>query len=273
MSRIFVNTNASMAFRSSGARSWRSITVCQRQLRLAFELLFLAIGLVILPGAAGKQSELTAVESGYGIFGLTDGYRNLVDDTELAAWMTLDGQDVSEGWKLLADGTLHFNGTGGEIVTREVFGDFDLRFQFCIPAGGNNGIKYRVRNLGNTMSGLEYQIQDDQALAGLPDRHKTASIYDLLAPSRPSRQYQAGEFQSGRIVVQDNRIRHWLNGELVIDESVDSPVFEQALKQSKFRNRPTFGCNRFGRLMLTRHGSEVWFRNLRVRRLDTVEAV
>jgi len=68
--------------------------------------------------------------------------------------------------------------------------------------------------------------------------------------------------------VQNNRIRHWMNGQLIIDELDCSPRFAEGIANSKFRDKEGFGRNASGRLMLTDHGSEVWFRNLYVRRLD-----
>ncbi len=198
-------------------------------------------------------------------------YVNLISDQSLSHWMNADGSDVTKGWTLEPGGILHLSGRGGNIVTREEYGDFDLWFDYRISEKGNNGIKYRVREFGNSMLGLEYQIQDDAAFPRMAEKHKTASLYDLLSTSLPifERRYKPlEEFNTGRIVVQNNRLRHWMNGQLIIDECSDGPNFEQAVQNSKFRDREGFGRNRVGRLMLTDHNSEVWFRNVYVRRLN-----
>ncbi|MEM6867931.1 MAG: DUF1080 domain-containing protein, partial [Cyanobacteria bacterium P01_C01_bin.121] len=50
------------------------------------------------------------------------------------------------GWSV-ADGVLAFTpgeGNGGDIMTREQYGDFDLSFEFNVSPEGNSGVIYRV---------------------------------------------------------------------------------------------------------------------------------
>ena len=121
------------------------------------------------------------------------------------------------------------------------------------------------------MLGIEYQIQDDAGFPNLPPKHYSASLYDIMDRSNSilERKYSpAGEFNVGRIVVQNHRIRHWMNGNLIIDELDCSPKFANAIAQSKFKDQEGFGKNHSGRLMLTDHGSEVWYKNLYIRPLS-----
>lgn len=203
-------------------------------------------------------------------------YTDLLKDRSLSQWMLPNGGDVTQGWKIEADGSLHLAGKGDNLLTREDFGDFDLWFDWKISAKGNSGIKYRVMKYGNSWLGLEYQIQDDSAFPKMSAKHYTASIYDLFDKSAGifSRKYiGADEYSVGRVIVQRNRIRHWMNGNLIIDERDDSPRFADAVKDSKFRGQQGFGTNHSGKLMLTDHGSEVWYRNVFIRRLDGRELV
>lgn len=198
-------------------------------------------------------------------------YVNLLADSSLTHWTKPNDSPVGEGWKLEPGGILHLSGKGGNILSREEYGDFDLWFEYKIAASGNNGIKYRVAKYDGSWLGIEYQIQDDQAFPKMAEKHKSASLYDILSTSGPAltRNYKPlDEFSVGRIVVQNNRARHWMNGNIVIDECLDGPVFAEAIRNSKFRNHDGFGRNHTGRLMLTDHNSEVWYRNVYVRRLD-----
>jgi hypothetical protein len=70
----------------------------------------------------------------------------------------------------------------------------------------------------------------------------------------------------GKILVQGNRIRHWVNGQLTIDEYAGTSRWLDAVQKSKFSQRERFGQNRFGRIMLTDHNSEVWYRNVFIAR-------
>jgi hypothetical protein len=64
-----------------------------------------------------------------------------------------------------------------------------------------------------------------------------------------------------------------MNGNLIIDERDDSQRFTDAVTNSKFKGQEGFGQNSVGKLMLTDHGSEVWYRNVYIRRLDGRAAV
>ena len=198
-------------------------------------------------------------------------YSNLIQSRSLNQWMLTGGGAVEKGWQVEPDGTLHLSGKGENIVTREEYGDFDLWFEFRISEKGNSGIKYRVKPYGTSWLGIEYQVQDDAAFPKMSPKHYTASLYDIIDQSSPmlQRKYAApGEFNVARIIVQKHRIRHWMNGNLIIDELDCSPSFLDGIANSKFKDTPGFGRNHCGHLMLTDHGSEVWYRNLYVRRLD-----
>ena len=198
-------------------------------------------------------------------------YSNLLSNKSLSQWMLPNGDYVKSGWEFDADGTLHLVGKGNNIITKDEYQDFDLWFEYRISEKGNSGIKYRVAKFGNSWLGCEYQIQDDSAFPNLPAKHYTASLYDVFDKSSPilERRYVSPtEFNVGRIIVQNHRIRHWMNGNLIIDERDDSPRFQAAIQKSKFRSEAGFGTNTSGRLMLTDHGSEVWYRNLYIRRLN-----
>ncbi len=199
-------------------------------------------------------------------------YLNLLENRSLDHWMKPSGEPVGEGWTFDSDGALHLTGKGGNIVTREDLGDFDLWFEYKISPKGNSGIKYRVRQYGNSWLGIEYQIQDDAAFPNMAPKHRTASLYDIIDQSSSilQRKYQPlDQYNVGRVVVQNHRLRHWMNGNIIIDEMDCSPKFDDAIRNSKFRDQEGFGKNTLGKLMLTDHGSEVWYRNLYVRRLDT----
>jgi hypothetical protein len=199
------------------------------------------------------------------------GYVNLIADKSLSQWMLPNGDAVESGWQFENDGTLRLVGKGNNIITRDEYQDFDLWFDYRIAPKGNNGIKYRVREYGTSLLGLEYQIQDDAAFPDMGAKHLTASLYDIFEKSSPILQRRYApleEFSVGRIMVQNHRVRHWMNGQLIIDEVDSTPRFAEGVSNSKFRDQEGFGRNPSGRLMLTDHGSEVWFRNLFVRRLD-----
>ncbi|MEZ6058859.1 MAG: DUF1080 domain-containing protein [Planctomycetaceae bacterium] len=195
---------------------------------------------------------------------------DLLSDSSLSHWMKPNGDAVDGGWILEPDGTLHLNGKGGNVITRQQYGDFELWFEFRIAQKGNSGIKYRVTDYSGSLLGCEYQILDDAAFPELDRGHLTASLYDVF-PTIPlqTRQNPAGQFNIGKVVVHNNRVQHWVNGQLTIDECIGSPRWHEHVSNSKFADKQNFGQNQFGHVMLTDHGSEVWYRNVFIRSLSS----
>ena len=196
--------------------------------------------------------------------GDTPGATPLAFDGEtLDGWRTADGRPVTRGWEVV-NGAIHLEKTNpraGFIVTAEEFGNFRLRFQWKIPTGGNSGVKYRVRNFSGKWLGCEYQICDDHYLARLPPRKLTGALYDLYRPSDVKQLHPPGEFNSSQIEVCGDSIQHWLNGKLIVSATVGDEQWYRHLSRSKFADTVGFGRNSKGRIMLTDHSSEVWYRN------------
>lgn len=199
----------------------------------------------------------------------------LFDGKSLDNWTTLDGQPVTRGWEVV-DGMIHLKKEekrSGHIITRDEYGDFELTFEWKIAPGGNSGLKYRVRKYGGRLLGCEYQVLDDDKYAKGRVRSKNSAggLYDLYEPSDAKQLRPAGEFNSARIVVRGNRIEHWLNGQRIVEATVGDDQWNQRIAQSKFSDVEQFGRNRRGRIMLTDHGSEVWYRNIRFELLPEIE--
>jgi len=198
----------------------------------------------------------------------------LFDGRTLDGWTTLDGQPVTQGWEAV-DGTLHLSTSGeraGHIVTAQEYGDFDLEFEWKIAPKGNSGVKYRVREFGNRVLGCEFQILDDAGYhQQLRPKGLTGSLYDLYEPNAAKRMRPLDEFNHSRIVVRGDRIQHWLNGHLIVLAHVGNPEWNRRIADSKFAEVDGFGRNGVGRIMLTDHRSEVWYRNIHLTPLPPPE--
>lgn len=194
----------------------------------------------------------------------------LFDGETLDNWTTLDGKPVTTGWEVV-DGAIHLNrdqGRAGHIITKHEYGDFELSFDWKIATGGNSGVKYRVQKYGNKTLGCEYQIYDDAGARKLKPKNSSGSLYDLYEPNESKQLNPTGEFNSTRIIVRGDRIEHWLNGKQIVVVAVGSADWDERIAASKFAEEKDFGENRYGKIMLTDHGSEVWYRNMRLSSLE-----
>ncbi len=208
----------------------------------------------------------------------------LTDAEKQAGWRLLFDGQTTKGWrgykqaampaKEGEEGILKKVGgeRGGDIITEETFNDFDLSWQWRIGPGGNNGVKYLVTEERPSAPGPEYQMIDDKTNedAARGGRHATASFYDVLPPTADLPLKPAGEWNLSRIRIQGNHVEHWLNGKKVLECELGSAEVKAAVAKSKFKNAEGFGTKINGHIMLTDHGDECWFRNIKIRDLSVV---
>jgi hypothetical protein len=77
-----------------------------------------------------------------------------------------------------------------------------------------------------------------------------------------------GEWNEVRIVAHGPHVEHWLNGVKVVAYELWTEDWKAKVKATKFAQWPRYGLNERGHIALQDHDDEVWFRNLKVRRLD-----
>ena len=192
-------------------------------------------------------------------------------------WRRYAGEGLPEAWQVSDEGTLHFagEGEGGDIVTLEQYEDFELELEWKVSPGGNSGIMFRVSEDHDApwRTGPEYQILDNEAHADAQegaDRHAGAN-YDMHAPSSDV-VHPAGEWNQARIVVDGANVEHWLNGEKIVSYELWSEAWNDLIAESKWIDmKDTYGMNRVGHICLQDHGDPVWFRNIRIRSLSTLD--
>jgi len=188
------------------------------------------------------------------------------DGRTLDGWTTQDGKPVVQGWEIV-DGEIHLKKDGkraGNIVSADEFGDFDLSFEWKIAPKGNSGIKYRVRSYDGKVLGCEYQIYDDVGAKTSPkSKNGSGALYDLYEPNDAKKLKPVGEYNTGRIVVQGQQVEHWLNGKKIVSATFGDKEWKRRVASSKFADVRSFAIEPGGKLMLTDHGSEVWYRNFK----------
>jgi type 1 glutamine amidotransferase len=198
------------------------------------------------------------------------GFERLFDGRSLDHWRAYRGEHPpAQGWIVRDAAIVHLaGGGGGDLVTREEFGDFDFRFSFRTAPSANSGVIWHVLETeGQTyMTGPEYQVLDDQGAKPDP-KHAAGALYDLV-PATGKDVRPAGAWNEGRIVIENGRVQHWLNGKLVVDAPCRGPEWDAMVRKSKFRDWP-FGKTDSGRIALQDHGDEVAYRDLRIRRIGS----
>jgi len=217
----------------------------------------------------------------------------LTIDEEKNGWKLLWDGSTIDGWRgarlnhFPAEGWIIENGelivlssggeesaAGGDIVTNDLYGNFELKLDFKLTKGANSGIKYFVDtelNKGSGSSiGLEYQILDDDnhpdaQLGNRKDSRTLASLYDLIIVNPDKPVNPIGEWNHARILSKDNHVEHWLNGMKVLEYERKSETYKKLVAESKYKIWPNFGEADKGHILLQDHGDRVAFKNIKIR--------
>jgi hypothetical protein len=244
--------------------------------------LTLAAGCVAIASGALTPEPLVAQRNGAAANQLTPeeqraGWVLLFDGKTLDGWRGYKKEDASSTrWKV-DNGSLTLPPNDGQdtrgardIISKNTFEQFELSWDWKIAPGGNSGVKYFVLEDRDDAIGHEYQLIDDErhADAKVGPKRQTAAFYDVLpASNRPLK--PAGEFNTSRVVVNGKTVEHFLNGRSVLKYELDSPAVRAAIKESKFKDIARFGKLQNGHILLQDHGNQVWFRNIKIRKLPS----
>lgn len=209
-----------------------------------------------------------------------EGWILLFDGVNTDSWKGYNSDQFPEkGWQvkdslLMVEATgTEEEGYGGDIITREQYGDFELKLDFKLSPQGNSGIIYLVKEEENTPSwhnAPEYQLLDNQYYeenGDIPmDKHRTGDAYDVIASTKDAMN-PVGEWNEAMIRVKDGLVEHWLNGEKVVEYTLQSPEWKEIVAKSKFAEYPGYGMAEKGHIGIQDHGHQLWYRNIKVRLL------
>jgi hypothetical protein len=189
------------------------------------------------------------------------GFVPLFDGATLAGWQgAVDGHHV-------VDGELRSKpGVGGNLLTAAEYGDFELRFEFKLTPGANNGLGIRTPLTGDAaFEGMEIQILDDAhpKYAALKDWQVHGSIYGVVAAERGCLE-PAGEWNQETVVVRGTQVKVIVNGKTIVD--ADTAPFRDGGPTPDGRPHPGLARTK-GHVGFLGHGDEVHFRNIRIRDL------
>jgi len=204
-----------------------------------------------------------------------DGWKLLFDGKAIKGWH-IWGRKGSIGtqWDI-KDGAIHLDKSKkehGDLLTDDAYGDFDLKIEWKISPKNNSGILFYV--LEDTIhykepyyTGPEMQVLDnDGHKDGKIHKHRAGDLYDLIAsssePVRPVGQWNAVEIQS-----KNGRLKLFLNGVNVVSTNLWDDDWAKLIAGSKFKAWPEFGKFSEGRISLQDHDGEVWYRNIKIRKL------
>lgn len=211
-----------------------------------------------------------------------DGWINLFDGKTTTGWHSYGKSAAGEAWKA-ENGVLHLDAAskkegkpGGDLLTNEEFENFHLKMEWKISPKGNSGIIFYVQDdiakFPNTYnSGPEMQVLDNGTPTSLGHTdaklytHRAGDLYDLLAAKEVMR--PTGEWNQVEIVCNKGKLDFHINGVHALSTTMWDNNWKEMIAISKFKDMQNFGTFKKGKIALQDHGDEVWFRNIRIKKM------
>ena len=196
-------------------------------------------------------------------------WRTLFDGSSLDAWRGYKGAPIPIGWHISGN-TLAKDVPVADIVTKDVFSDFELEIEWKIGVAGNSGIFYRGSEEYDHIywSGPEYQLLDDIKADDNRTRLTCAGAAYGIYPSPEGHLKPVGDWNSTRIIARGSHVEHWLNGFKLLEYEFWSPDWQARVNASKFKAWPNYGLSKSGHIGLQGdHSGTLAFRNIRIREL------
>jgi hypothetical protein len=216
-----------------------------------------------------------------------EGFQLLFDGASTKGWHNYGAKETGIAWKA-ERGELHLDASqkenlpdgqtgwqikgGGDIVTDDEFENFHLKLDWKIDTCGNSGIIFYIHEdtakyTWGWQTGPEMQVLDNKCH---PDatiiKHRAGDLYDLISSVKETVK-PALEWNQVEITSLNGKLDLWLNGENVVSATLWDDNWKKTVAGSKFKNMPDFGTYKKGRIGLQDHGNNVWFRNIRIKKL------
>ena len=201
----------------------------------------------------------------------TDGWRGYNNETMPKKWEVINGElTFNTELKLEKD----WDGGNDIIYYKEQFENFELYLEWKLPKGGNSGVFYHVQEGYDAPHNIspEYQILDDDGWeeinnAKLKNWQKAGANYGMHEPNISKKLNPSGQWNSSRIIYDNNKVEHWLNGKIILSFFKDSDDWNKKRNSEILRDKTDYGKFKKGYIALQDHDTPIWFRNIRIKKL------
>ncbi len=195
-------------------------------------------------------------------FEQNEGFETIFNGINLDGWVGNKTDYVVENGEIILYPGSSSSGEGN-LYTEKEYDNFILRFDFKLTPGANNGLGIHAPLEGDAAYlGKEIQILDNTApiYANLKDYQFHGSVYGLVPASKGALK-PVGEWNTQEVTVIGNQIRVVLNNQRILFDDLNN-----ATKNGTLDGKEHPGLQRLkGHIGFLGHGSEVHFRNIRIR--------
>ncbi len=263
--------------------------MCHKTTQIVVMLLCIALTACDNQSTADQAStQSTQVESSRNQLSqdeIKQGWQLLFDGRSLDQWKAYGREDFPDkAWKIekgllvVEQSGQEMGSLGIDIITKEKYENFELRFDFMTSDSANSGVFYKVLEEADApiwANAPEYQIMDNAFyLKKVEDgflemdmrNHLTGDAYGIFGAEKDYSN-SPGIWNTARILVNNDEVKHWLNGQLVVSYVIGSSEWKKKVASSKFSSFSNYGLVKKGHIGLQDHGHLVKFRNLKIKEI------
>jgi len=212
--------------------------------------------------------------------GTDSGWISLFDGSTFKGWHTYGDTVVGSAWNI-DSAAIHMkpgakNGYqtkgGGDLITDSAYSNFDFKISWKVGDKANSGIMFYVQDDKKKYpetwyTGPESQVLDvDSNEDAHSPKHQVADLYDLIAGSSHHGN-KWGQWNNVEIISNHGKLDITLNGVNVISAALWDDNWKKLIAGSKFKSMPGFGMFTSGHFALQDHGEEVWYKDIKIKRL------
>ncbi|MBD1366495.1 DUF1080 domain-containing protein [Mucilaginibacter sp. ZT4R22] len=242
-------------------------------------LLLLMLAAVIISGCHSSQSNNTTATIDSGATKDT-AWKPIFDGKTTKGWHTYGKNEAGKAWKA-ENGVLHLDASakndwqtknGGDLVSDAEYENFELSVEWKISKAGNSGIIFYVNDNPEKYkyswyTGIETQVADNKENEdGQIPKHRAGDLYDLISISKEVVK-PAGEWNKTIVLANNGVLNIFVNDEQVITTKLWNDNWKKLVAASKFKEWPDFGTFKKGHIVLQDHGADVWFKDIKVKKL------
>ena len=196
----------------------------------------------------------------------SEGFVPMFNGIDMSGWVGNLQDYVPRDGSIVCDPS---HGGNGNLFTDREYSDFVMRFEFKLTPAANNGIGIRMPFplAGRpAYDGIELQVLDDESTKyqNLKDHQYHGSVYGVISAKRGYLK-PVDEWNYQEIIADGYHIKITLNGTVILDGNLEeaSKNFTETIDELAHPGL----SNKSGRIAFLGHGSEVAYRNLRIKEL------
>jgi hypothetical protein len=209
-----------------------------------------------------------------------NGWQLLFDGKTTDGWHGYNMKIFPDCWTI-EDGSLTMNTTGSQesqdIITNDKYKNFALSLEYKLTKAANSGVIFQVAE--DTAykfpyeTGPEFQVIDHEnwTLSVLEDVQKNGANYAMYAPKYLPEEHPykpLGDWNRILLYVKGDSVTQILNGVVVVKYVKHSDEWNALRNSGKWAAYPDWGKFDEGFISLQNHGTKVWYRDIKIKKLD-----